>query len=138
MAKDIKFLHAAWKVASQSNHGVPMGAVIVVGNRLISTGFNINKSHPKQKVYFNPKREIHAELAVMLRCPESLLAGSTLYIVRKDKAVNSRIVLLAKPCPVCYEAIVEAGIEKVVYSIAGDLDRGAIHYGVIRVREWTL
>lgn len=138
MAKDIKFLHAAWKVANQSGHGVPMGAVIVAGNRLISSGWNINKSHPKQKVYFNPKREIHAELSALLRCPENLLVGSTLYIVRKDRTVNSRVVLLAKPCPVCYEAIVDAGIEKVVYSIAGDLDVGAIHYGVIRVREWTL
>lgn len=112
-----------------------MGAVITAGHRIISSGYNEHRSHPAQKALFNPKRELHAEISTIISCPRDLLEGATIYVVRKDRTIKGMGVMLSRPCEMCYEAIEKAGIEKIIYSISGNLLEGPINWGTIKIRS---
>lgn len=86
--------------------------------RVISIGKNSYvKSHPKQarhacKVGLPEKIFLHAEMDAIIRC-KSLLKAHKIFVSRisaKGKYVN------AKPCPICQDAIKEAGIQLVEWT----------------------
>jgi len=75
------------------------------------------KSHPLQahfaKMVGHPERiYLHAEIAAILQCGTQQI--HTLVVVRRRK--SSAALALAKPCPICQEAIKAFKIKKVLYS----------------------
>lgn len=78
----------------------------------VSIGFNLQKTHPR---YADGKRSysIHAEISALLkaRCDVS---GGTIFVYREDRNGQIR---LAKPCPQCMKALIEAGIKRIYYTI---------------------
>jgi deoxycytidylate deaminase len=120
MARDARFLNLALKIAGQSQHKFPIGAVITIGNRILSIGTNKYKTHPKQiNNYINNHSNstdkhgtsIHAELAAILSYPK--LKGSTIYVAR---LLHNGAFGLSKPCLSCQNLIEIAGIKKIVYN----------------------
>lgn len=85
--------------------------------KILGIGTNsYTKTHPKQRRYSRlagqPGRDfLHAEVAAIIRSRKGDPYG--LYVARADasgKGCNS------KPCPVCEEAIREAGIREVIHT----------------------
>lgn len=116
MARDERFLNLALKIAGQSQHKFPIGAVITIGNRILSIGINKYKTHPKQLNNYSNSVDkhgtsIHAELAAILSYPK--LKGSTIYVAR---LLYGGSFGLSKPCRSCQNLIEIAGIKKIVYN----------------------
>lgn len=106
----------AKREAEKSSFNPQMGAVLIVGKRLI-TGHNREKTHPK---YANPekheRRSLHAELDCLKRSPifKAGTGGSSeIYVYRELDGLPA----MARPCNHCMKFIREAGIEKVYYTI---------------------
>lgn len=79
--------------------------------RPVSIGYNQLKTHPR---YADGKRaySLHAEITALLRARCSVVGG-TIYVYREDRTGQ---IGLARPCPSCTAALVEAGIKKVYYT----------------------
>lgn len=92
-----------------------VGAVIVKGGRVLSTGIN-SLRYTKDNGRSWPS--LHAEEQAILKLLKQPnggkhLVGSTIYVsrVKKDGSVG-----LAKPCQKCQELIDAVGIRKIVYT----------------------
>jgi|SRR6266850_6942409 len=89
-----------------------LGAVIVKGNRVLSSGYNEIRYDSWLK-----KSNRHAEEAAIVRLLKenrlSDLNGSTIYVSR---VCPSGRLGLAKPCKSCDQLIRSVGISQVVYS----------------------
>lgn len=106
-----RFFELCRKLSYSSNHWQhKIGAVVVRKNRVISTGFNQVKTHPKSP---HPYFMLHAELAAIIGCSYEELKGATIYVFRQHR--NGECAM-AKPCPTCEAALRQAGIKKVYYS----------------------
>lgn len=106
--RGIKTAADAAKFATHSRYQV--GAAIFVGNKLISIGWNEDKTDPKQRSIF---RWRHAETAALVGTRKSDLTKATMYVVRVTKTGMLRI---ARPCPDCQRILRAAGIRRVVYT----------------------
>ena len=104
-----------------------LGAVLMLGNKVISVGYNITKTHPIQKNYnlargYNPNvrnnGQIHAEMMCLINTRHLDVDWSrvSLYIYREHK---DHTTALAKPCPACEKAIRERGITQIFYTTEG-------------------
>lgn len=104
-----------------------LGAVMMIGNRVLSVGYNITKTHPIQKKYniergYDPNvknnGQIHAEMMCLINTKYLDVDWSkvSLYIYREHKDHSTAI---AKPCPACEKAIRERGINQVYYTTEG-------------------
>jgi len=85
--------------------------------RLISSAYNsFTKTHPLQAYFASllgmPKKiYLHAEVAALLR------AGKTpVHRIHIDRWGSAGQLLLAKPCPICMEAIKAYGVKLITYS----------------------
>lgn len=109
-------LNKTLELALQSDMHKRMACIIAdKRGRPISMGVNKRKTHPTQMHYakrakFPSKVFLHAEIAALVKCREK---GHTLYVGRILKDGSAA---LARPCPICLEAIKEAGIKEVVYT----------------------
>lgn len=92
-----------------------VGAVIVKGNRVVSTGYN---KHGYSKITKHSTQHAEEMAIVKLLRQEDFnsLAGSTIYVTRFTRAGN---VGLAKPCSRCMSLIRSVGITHCVYSDTG-------------------
>lgn len=101
-----------------------LGAVMMLGNKVLAVGYNITKTHPIQKKYniergYNPdvknNGQIHAEMMCLINTKYLDVDWSkvSLYIYREHKDHSTAI---AKPCPACEKAIRERGINQVYYT----------------------
>lgn len=93
-----------------------VGAVIVRGSRVLSTGVNhIGYSRYLQSRKF--AESIHAEVEAIIGLLKTRraheLVGSTLYVSRIDAFGNPR---LSKPCRDCQRIIESVGIRRVYYT----------------------
>ena len=106
----VKFFQIAKAASKHSDHPAhQLGAVIVKGNKIISVGFNKNKTHTKSN---HAWKRLHAELCAIIKAKQDL-TGSSIYVYRETKNGN---LGLSRPCPSCMEAIQEAGINKIYYT----------------------
>lgn len=85
-------------------------------NILSCAANNYDKTHPLQKYFaekvgHNERIYLHAEIAAILRAKDRQIHRIRVYRYGKDGQL-----LLAKPCPVCMEAIKAFGIKEVFYS----------------------
>jgi len=89
-----------------------VGAVIMKGNRVLSTGFNSIRYSSISK-----QATSHAEAAAIVRLLKEGrmvdLAGSVLYVTRFTK---SGVISCARPCDNCLRLIRSVGIAKVFYT----------------------
>ena len=106
-----QFMRLALKEAEQAltEDEVPVGAVIVHGDRVIAS------AHNQREQLRDPTA--HAEMIAITQAAEAVgswrLDGTTLYVT-------------LEPCPMCAGAIVQARIPTVVYG-ATDPKAGAVH-----------
>lgn len=98
-----------------------LGAVMVLGNKIITDGYNTSKTSPVQKEY-NRYRNfaydtlnnggIHAEMMCLLRTrymTDIDWSRVCIYIYREKK---NGMVGLAQPCEACMMALKERGIKE--------------------------
>lgn len=111
------FLNLAQKAAGASECVQRHGAVVVRGGSVLSIG--VNKWRNDMSLtndMFNDGRSadvsVHAEIDALSRVANP--AGATIYIARINKAGEPR---LSGPCNDCSEALDNAGITKIVYTI---------------------
>lgn len=104
-----------------------LGAVMVLGKKVLAVGYNITKTHPIQKQYniergYNPdvknNGQVHAEMMCLINTRNLDVDWSkvSLYVYREHK---DQTTALAKPCPACEKAIRERGILNVYYTTEG-------------------
>jgi deoxycytidylate deaminase len=89
------------------------GSVIVKGGRVISTGVNKDRSHPKivSSEHIKQHCSVHAEVDAIKRAKD--VSGATIYVARVNRRGEQRD---SRPCSRCYEAIRKSGIKKIVYT----------------------
>lgn len=123
-SKDMFYFKAAAQLAEFSTYTKsPTGCVIVYKNKIISTGFNKNKTDPLQRVYnkyrsipIDSPPKLHAETVAIKQLLDAenirwnLLS---LYIVRLRHITPYG---LASPCPSCMQLIKEHGIHHIYYT----------------------
>ena len=85
--------------------------------QLLSVGFNsYTKTHPLQKWFaglagMDNKQYLHAEVDAILRAK-----GKPIYRIVVERFNGKRFPMLAKPCPICQEAIRAYGIKIVEHT----------------------
>lgn len=93
-----------------------LGAVIVKGGRVLSTGFNQHRPSAKLGT-----PTLHAEAAAILKLLNQRrlhdLTGADLYVTR---FTAGGAVGISKPCRACTELIRSAGIRNVYYTTDAD------------------
>lgn len=103
----------AEKMAKQSSYVQHrVGAVVVKGGRILSTGFNSRQ--PSSMMGTSTR---HAETAAILKMLKERrgndLVGADMYVSRFTRGGR---IGLARPCPACHKAIRAVGIRKVYYT----------------------
>ena len=110
-------IRLATKIARESKfERARMGAVVVRGGRVLSTGCNrigFSKYLRDRKFDESVHAEAQAILGLLKRNKLDLLAGSTLYVSRVN---NSGTARYARPCPACQRLCESVGIRKVIYT----------------------
>lgn len=107
--------------------GKTVGAVIVYCGMVVAVGYNrMDKTHPKAKTKFNT---IHAEFDAIqkarARLSPSKLASCHLYVYRET---SNGEPALSRPCAGCLEAIKNAGITKIFYSVTGGFSKEDLNF----------
>lgn len=108
---------------SKYKKGQRIGAIIVIGNKIISMASNETKSHPIQ-FKLNPLRfeaskydrchnYIHAEMKCILKCKDVDFKKAKIYVYREDLHGRLR---MCRPCNACMAMIKEVGIRHVYYT----------------------
>lgn len=103
-----KPIRAAARAAERSSYKYRVGAAILKGARVLSYGHNKVKTHPNST---NQWKMIHAELDALYKLDPEQAVGATLCVVRLS-AVG---LASSKPCPSCWAAIEQAGVERLIY-----------------------
>lgn len=126
--KELHWFKQAKKEADKSTfYRIKIGCIIVKGNKILARGYNIAKSHPRQK-YLNGKYRkfitknnyIHAELSAILHSTTDNLDGATCFLYRED---NNGIMCCCKPCPACEFILKQVGITTIYYTDCGKFVR---------------
>jgi deoxycytidylate deaminase len=102
-------MRAARRASEKSQHRFQLGAAIAKKNKVLVTGYNSTKTHPRfgSGAYNTLHAESHAISRAIKKGID--LKGTKIYVYRK----NSN---LAKPCPCCMGLIHKYGIKAVIYS----------------------
>ncbi len=106
--RGIKTATEAAKLVTYSRFRV--GAAIFLGNRLVSIGWNKDKTNPNAHSVF---RWEHAELSALIGTSKHDLSRATIYVVR---VTRRGVIRMAKPCGDCQKKLKAAGLRKVVYT----------------------
>ena len=117
------YFEAAKSVAQLSDFPrINVGAVAVYKHRIISSGYNSNKTNPVQKRFnayrFNAESPacLHAEIACLLPLlnrKDINFRDVSLYVYREYKSGQ---LAIAKPCASCNALIRSLGIKHVYYT----------------------
>lgn len=123
----LKYFSIAKKAQQESDFIKPkIGAAIFYGNKLLSIGYNTNKTSPAQFKYnkyrnfsnnlnITIEHKTHAEIMALnkIKYLDIDFAKCKLFIYRE----NSEGVLgICKPCPGCEKAIRDLGIKNIFYT----------------------
>jgi deoxycytidylate deaminase len=114
-SRHIKWLDRTIKVAATSTYSRwYMGATIVRGGAVLSTGVNSAKNAPVLMTdadIENGRGSYHAEIAALKKCGDP--NNATIYIARLTPSGN---VGCAHPCANCMKHLIAAGIRQVIYT----------------------
>lgn len=107
----IGFFRLAKKAATFGQHKQHrIGAVLIKKNRVIATGFNKSKTHPRSPNFY---KVLHAETDCILGVDEEILENSEIYVYRQTR--NSTLGT-AKPCSYCEWLLRLKKVKKVHYT----------------------
>lgn len=119
--RDMKFFDVAKSMAHLSTWSEEpreqIGAVIVLRNEVIATGYNRKKSHPIM-AYWSERAGrpeaiyTHAEISCLLKLGTSDLNLAKIFIYRETKIGLG----LAKPCEICSLALKSFNINHIFYT----------------------
>lgn len=120
--KDLKFFEIA-KSLSFLSSGFSrgrVGAVIVLKNEVIATGYNKRKSHPMQlrfakMVGKHDSMWLHAEMSCLIKLVGRDLSDAKIYVYRHVLKTFKRAD--ARPCKICLPALLAFGIREINYTI---------------------
>lgn len=112
--KDKAFLSVARYFATKSSARNTHGAVLVKGGRVIGTGYNRNRNHPRivSPEHIKSDCSVHAEESA-IRDAGYDVKNAILYVARVNRHGQDRD---SKPCPRCLDLIKESGIKRVIYT----------------------
>ena len=108
----MQYFHIAREVSLSSKMAKRMGACLVKGGKIISSGFNERKYSKLAR--FHDSKTRHAEISALLGVPKDKSRGADVYVYREWK--NGRIAD-SKPCPPCLVQLRLAGVDRVYHSI---------------------
>lgn len=121
---DLRFFNVAREISYLSDYKrARLGAVVVEGKHIVSTGYNSNKTNPTQALYnsyrkINPiyPARVHAEVSAL----NSLIGKKDVDFSRLKVFVYRELKdgtrAMARPCPSCMALMRDLGIKKVFYS----------------------
>lgn len=120
--KSLKFFRIAEQVSHLSSYSrIKIGCIIVLKNRIISSGYNKRKTHPIQKEY-NQYQEyeeiyrtdlVHAEIDALIPIKHMDLTHASIYIFRRDCTGK---LAICYPCPACMQMIKDLKIKHLYYT----------------------
>jgi len=117
MTKHDKYFELAKRLSLKSDHyQFKIGSVLVKKNRIISTGFNSLKTHPRSPHKY---KSVHSEFMCVLGISAYDLAGATIYVYRETKDGNKA---MAKPCKYCDRMLEQCGVKTVYYTVKEGID----------------
>lgn len=110
---------------STYNRRQKVGAVVFMGKKILSFGFNSEKTDPLQKKY-NSFREdiddsrphkIHAEINALKKLKDANidLSRASIVVCRLSNTGTQKYAM-ARPCPACFEYIKECGLKHIYYT----------------------
>ena len=113
--KDFAYLSVARYLATKSTARNTHGAVVVKGGRVLGTGFNKDRNHPKivSPEHIKTDCSTHAEEVAIRDAGEDNIKGAIIYVARVNRHGNDRD---SKPCPRCSVLIERVGIKRVVFT----------------------
>ncbi len=137
---DRRFKAARKASLSSSFSSIPrqrMGAAIFNGSsKPVSNGANQRKTHSIVDKYtidygFRKKHvTIHAEISCILNTSRDKLEGGVIFVWRED---NSGMPRIAKPCMMCADLLLKAGIKKAVFTTSAPP-----YFGELKIPEMIL
>ena len=89
------------------------------GGRILGRGTNKDRNDPEFITCAPGDYGTHAEITALKSCGTTPIKGGTLYVARVGSAGDPR---MSKPCPACQDALRKAGIKKVVFTVAEQMD----------------
>ena len=120
-----KYVQRLFMMASDNDHvgNSRVAAAILFRNKIVSYGFNKQRTHPLQKRFRKNTEAIylHAEIDAIKNSLRRItiddLSNSTLLIVRSKFDSDGNMTMgLAKPCCGCAKCIVHFNIKRVLYT----------------------
>lgn len=118
--KSEHFLSLARQASRKSDHHTHrIGCVIAKRNKVLGSGHNVIKTHPRSPHRFG---FIHAEFMAAMQASYEL-QGATVYVFREQKDGTAS---MAKPCEDCWRFLHECGVKEVVYSFEGSFKKERI------------
>lgn len=111
---DKAYLSVARYLAAKSKSRNTHGAVVVKSGRVMGTGFNKDRNHPKvvSPEHIKTDCSFHAEELAIRDAGENL-KGARIYVARINRHGDDRD---SRPCSKCLSLIRLAGIKKIVYT----------------------
>lgn len=116
-----RFFTLAKRESEKSEHTkARIGAVIVKGNYVVSSGYNMYKTHTTQfkhnrlTNYEPPEPCLHAEIHALIKSGYHDLTGAELFVYRERKKGG---LALSRPCRACQDAISKSGIRHVYFTM---------------------
>lgn len=125
-AKNIKYFGYARNIALLSDFSkTRIGCIAVMGNKILSSGYNTHKTNPIQQHYNKYRNlddntviaKLHAEIHTLLQIKDLDIDWSKvdIYIYRIYKGID-REFGISRPCPGCMMMIKQLGIRNVWYT----------------------
>jgi deoxycytidylate deaminase len=113
--KDFAYLSVARYLATKSTARNTHGAVVVKGGRVLGTGFNKDRNHPRivSPEHIKTDCSTHAEEVAIRDAGEDNIKGAIIYVARVNRHGSDRD---SKPCPRCSILIERVGIKRVVFT----------------------
>jgi deoxycytidylate deaminase len=111
---DRAYLSVARYFAKKSKSRNTHGAVVVKGGRILGTGFNKDRNHPRvvSPEHIKTDCSYHAEQVAIKESGQNV-KGARIYVARVNRHGEDRD---SEPCPRCLTLIKEVGIKKIVYT----------------------
>lgn len=125
-----KFAKIAIDLAGESDNDMThsLCAMIVKRNRVLSIGYNSNKTNP---IMDTRMQQLHAECDAIIRCHPDDLCGADIVVARTRSYMYPG---LAKPCSFCQAMLTRCGVRKVYYTT----NVNSSEYEDIELRRMTL
>jgi deoxycytidylate deaminase len=113
--KDRSYLSVARYLATKSKSRNTHGALVVKGGRVLGSGFNKDRNHPKivSPEHIKTDCSFHAEQVAIKEAGEDNVRGAVIYVARVNRQGKDRD---SKPCSRCSALIERVGIKKVVFT----------------------